>query len=469
MIHVSPYTLKPRPIRRVAFIYLPTDFSEATRFYEAFQRRPPLGLQYLQATLHRVGVSTELIDGVLESLSLERLFTRIQGRFDVLGFYVSSMNRKRVMAAIRFLKQSTNIPLIVGGPGSLHAADLLHAGADGVCMGEGEEALLEMLAALAEGRDFSHILGVATVINGEVVIAPPRPLIADLDSLPFPYRETRTVTQYYDFFNPMVRKPCISLSASRGCYYRCSYCYSHRFWRGRYRLRSVENVLEEIAAAVREFSVRYLMFVDDVFPQQPTWLDSFSEKWQSYGFRLPWMCILHPRSYNKDRERCYKKLRDAGCNMISFGAQSAVPEILQNIHRKGEEVQDLLDAVRTAKRLGITTVVTYIFGLPGETCQTGETTLRSLLKLNPHLMDAHILEVLPGTEIAEKYAEQPCTRLSPHELKALRKRAFRRFYIRPVHLLRIIAMVLKNNPEWFLLFPWRPVWSAFWRRNSSFA
>jgi radical SAM superfamily enzyme YgiQ (UPF0313 family) len=456
-----------REIHRVAFIYLPTDFSDANRLYEAFQRRPPLGLQYLQAILRQSGIASDLMDGVLEPLPMRDVSKRIEDGFDLAGFYVSSMNLHRTTRYIQHVRENTDKPVIAGGPGSVHAETLLQAGADAVCMGEGEGVLMDLLAALETGEGFSGIDGIAYAEGERTVFTPARPLIENLDSLPFPLRDPDTVGGYYDYFNPMVRKPCISLTASRGCYYRCSYCYSHRFWRGRYRLRSVENVLEEIQTAHRDFEARYLLFVDDVFPQKPAWIEAFVEEWQSAGLRIPWMCILNPNSYRKDRHAVFKKLRDAGCNMISFGAQSGVPEILANVHRRQDEVRELYEAVRTANALDMVTVVTYIFGLPGEYEETAEATTQQMLALKAHLMDAHVLEILPGTEIAENFPEEGVTELCKERLEQIRRNAFRRFYMDPRNILRILWVIARKNPEWFFLFPFRPVWAALRRKKHS--
>jgi len=160
----------------------------------------------------------------------------------------------------------------------------------------------------------------------------------------------------------------------------------------------------------------------------------------------------------------YKMLRDAGCNMISFGAQSAEPEILQNVHRRPDEAMQLQEAVKTANKLGMVTVVTYIYGLPGESARTAQHTTQQILKLGAHLMDAHVLEILPGSEIEECSTEGPLTDLSQDQLERFRREAFRRFYFNPQRLIRLLWTIARKNPEWFLLFPFRPVWAAL-RRN----
>ncbi len=448
------------------FVLLPTDFADAKRFYEAFQRRPPLGLQYLQAVLKPLGVESILLDGVLEPLSREKLLAHLSPRPLFVGFYVSSMNRKRVCRAIRIVKQQADLPVIAGGPGSIHAQDLLDAGADVVCMGEGEEVIKDFVGSLQQGRGYTHIKGIAYRENGETRYTEARPLIADLDGIPFPLRDSRTIGKYCDYFNIMVRTPCITLTASRGCYYRCSFCFSHRFWRGRYRVRSPENVIEEIEIANRAFGANYLLFVDDVFPQKHDWIESFVTLWQKKALHLQWMCILNPNSFQRDRRAFFKMIRDIGCNVISFGAQSAVPEILKNVHRRPDEARQLYDAVRTASELGIVTVVTYIFGLPGETELTAATTLRHIMALRPHLMDAHVLEVLPESEIAQLFPSGIVTDVPRERLEQIRKRAFRLFYANLRTLVRLLTLIAFKNPRWVLLFPFKPVWAALTRRTN---
>ena len=188
-----------RRIQRVAFILLPTDISGANRLYEAFQRRPPLGLQYLQAVLQQLGVVSELWDGILESLSPPQILARVREGIDLVGFYVSSMNCNRVARTVAYLKENATIPVIAGGPGSIHAPKLLEAGTDVVCMGEGEEVIQQIISSLNDGNPFSGIEGIAYREKGQPRFTSPRPLIQNLDTILFPIRDPKTICSYYDY------------------------------------------------------------------------------------------------------------------------------------------------------------------------------------------------------------------------------------------------------------------------------
>jgi radical SAM superfamily enzyme len=138
----------------------------------------------------------------------------------------------------------------------------------------------------------------------------------------------------------------------------------------------------------------------------------------------------------------------AGCTAISFGVQSGSPAILNAIRRDPRETAELAKTIRLCRRHNILTIVTYIFGLPGETPQTIEESVRSCLRLDSHLADFHPLFVLPGSAIDRECGDQPVCQATAEEIQRACAAAFRRFYLRPATLARLFWLVLRKNPAY---------------------
>jgi radical SAM superfamily enzyme YgiQ (UPF0313 family) len=143
-------------------------------------------------------------------------------------------------------------------------------------------------------------------------------------------------------------------------------------------------------------------------------------------------------------------MKRAGCNCISFGAQSSSPEILENIRRYAREPQMLSEAIQLCKANGIIVVITYIFGLPGDTPETLEDNVRFALEASPHLADFHPLSVLPGSQIDRSFAKRTITELSQAQIEEHCAEAFRRFYLRPEAAWLLFTTLVQEDPRHLL-------------------
>ena len=133
--------------------------------------------------------------------------------------------------------------------------------------------------------------------------------------------------------------------ASRGCPYRCYFCASCKTWGFKYRRRSVANVIAEIDDAVKKYDVKYIAFLDDVFGITNDWIEEFCRKLIQKDYKIRFMIILHPFSIPKDKEKILKLLKEGGCDTLSFGLQSAHPQILKNVNRNPREQEHLKETI----------------------------------------------------------------------------------------------------------------------------
>lgn len=466
-------------IKQVAFVFLVIDearpiFSSLSdnsniRFKNKLGIRPKLGLEYLCAALKGRNIESKIYDQELINFSPQELITFFQkDNIDLIGFQVVSRNIKSTIYFIQEIRKNSSIPIIVGGAGCYHYNELLRGGCDIVCLGEGDETIIDIVNYYEGKTCLESIKGIAyyKIKIQDIKITPARPLIDNLNRLPFPLRTPESMKSYFDYLVYPAKRPCLTMITSRGCLYHCSYCYSHSFWAGTYRQRSVENVIEEIRQAVDKFNIKSIQFIDDLFAADFNWLREFCEKFENENFNLKWMCYIHPMSFKEKRKEAFSMMKKAGCEMISFGAQSSNGGILKKINRDPDETQELRKAISQAKSLKITTVICYIFGLPGETADTIHGNFDFCSQTKPHLVFFNPLDLIPFCDLALKYKgkEKEMAMLNQKEIACLSTKYTRKYYFLPKVVFQILNDILDKNPA--RLFTFIKKIFYFWEKMS---
>lgn len=441
-------------IRRILFVYLDQQTSSYTvlrgRPDRSVRRRPQLGFQYLSAVLDRIGVDSVILDQSITFFTAQDLAGKVrETSADIVGFYSASALKEEVKSCIFELKKRISVPIIVGGPGSFNAQEYLEVGCDLVCHGEGEKTIIDIVDYYNGKKNKQQIKGISYMDSGTFVKNEPQELIVDLDSLPFPKRDKISIDYYQDYYIFTAKKPYATMMASRGCPMNCTFCSSHCFWGGKYRVRSTENVLKEIDYLKDTFDIKYIAFLDDIFGLDEVWLESFCRGLLQRKYNIGWMTIVHPFSFRKSREKSLDLLKKAGCDMLSFGLQSADSEILKNIKRHPEESAELEKTIKMAKKKGFLTSISFIFGLPGETPETIKHSIDYCCKLRPTYAEFYNLEILEGSEMEQVYniKENVCE-ISKEELDKWCKRAARKFYAHPCQIYDIFKIIITKNPSW---------------------
>lgn len=438
-------------MKKVAFVYLKQEKGEYLLSDEInynVQRRPQLGFMYMCSVL-KDKAETVILDQSVDNFSFDELITILK-EYDIAGFYVADVLEVKVKDYIKKIKDRLDIKIIVGGPSTFTDSSYLDLGCDVVCYGEGERTILDLIEHFNGNKELEDISGIYYKKKNKIIKNLPSDLIKNLDDIPFPDRDKIKIGEYHDFFIPTMRKPYTTVIASRGCPYNCTYCVSHKIWGGRIRIRSVDNVLNEVDELVRKYKIKFISFQDDVFGLSDSWLMEFSKRLIEKNYDLKWMCILHPFSLRNNREEGFKLLKDAGCDLISFGLQSAHPKILENINRHSNEAEELKKTLEVTNRLGLLTAVSFIFGLPGDTKETIEYTIRYALDSRPYLVNFYNLSKLRGSDIAEKYGDKPVCDLTYKEINNYCVTASKQFYTNPRNFLRLNKYILFNSPGWYL-------------------
>ncbi len=440
--------------KSVLFIYLePTDsdYNICDRPEYRLVRRPQLGFQYLSAVLDEKGIKNDIIDQTIISFNIEDIVQKIkQEEILFIGFYTVDVLEGKVCQFTRQIKQKVNCPIVIGGPGTLKSNSYLEAGADLLCIGEGERTILEIVDFLNGIREIDDVKGICYLKNNQIIYNQPQELIKNLDEIPFPNRDKIDIKHYRDFFLYNMRLPYTTMTASRGCTYHCSFCTSHQIWNGKVRTRSVENVIKEIDILVKKYGVKYISFQDDVFGLNKKWLKKFTDILINRKYDLNLMCILHPFSFRKNREEMLTKLWNAGFNTISIGLQSADFKILEGIKRRPQEPASAMSLVKIAKNKGFLTSMSFIFGLPGETEDTIKKSIDYILQCKPHHAEFYSLTVLQGSLLEKEYHNKAITSIEKNVIRDWARYATKKFYRNPLVIWQNLYYIICNRPGWLL-------------------
>jgi hopanoid biosynthesis associated radical SAM protein HpnJ len=313
---------------------------------------------------------------------------------------------------------------------------------------------------IAEGRPLDRVAGLSYRTNGHLRRTRDRPPLEDMDRLPFVVDVYKRDLEVERYFIGYLQHPYVSLYTGRGCRSKCTFCLWPQTVGGhRYRTRSVEHVVAEIAHARRLFpQVKEYFFDDDTFTDDRPRAEAIARGLGRLG--VTWSC-------NAKAEVPYetlKVLKDNGLRLLLVGYESGSQPILNNV-KKGIRLDRARAFTRDAKALGITIHGTFIMGLPGETRETIEETIRFALDIDPHTLQVSLAAPYPGTALYQEARErgwlqdhdglvdaggvQTSVLGYPHlartEIFASLDHFYRRFYFRPRKIFAIGGEMLRDR------------------------
>jgi hopanoid biosynthesis associated radical SAM protein HpnJ len=254
---------------------------------------------------------------------------------------------------------------------------------------------------VADGMDWSAIKGLSWRNNqGVIVHNTERPVLEDMDSLPFVSPVYRRDLSYEKYFIGYLKHPYVSIYTGRGCKSRCTFCLWPQTVGGhRYRTRSVENVIEEIRYIKGNFpGLKEIFFDDDTFTDDLPRAEAIAAEMGKLG--VTWSCNAKA---NVPRETL-KKLKDGGLRLLLVGYESGNQQILHNI-KKGMRIEVAKQFTKDCHELGIKIHGTFIMGLPGETKETIEETIKFATEINPHTIQVSLAAPYPGTFLYKQALE----------------------------------------------------------------
>lgn len=319
-------------------------------------------------------------------------------RPDIIGFSVLYSNYNWVKDNAKYLKRFYKGKIGLGGPQiTVEREKVLEdiPEADYLVIGEGEEAMDELGRAIEGNLPFQEIKGLV-YRNGQggIISNPDRPLLKDIDDLPFPDFSLFGVKElaYYP------------LMSSRGCPYSCTYCF--RQFKNDWRPRRPEKVVREIEEAMGKYSFPEVCFHDDSFNINPGRVIDICNLIIQKGIKIKWSCA----GIRGDRitDEMAAKMRQAGCYRVAVGVESLIPALFDVLDKK-ESVRDILNGIEVLKKNKIEAAGYFIIGLPGDTYQRTIYTFKKALELGIKEQSWTLLLPLPGTEMWKIIYDDPLT------------------------------------------------------------
>ena len=440
---------------KIAFVYVDPSYQVMAPFH--------LGIASLIAYLRQGGHECQFFHLMGDVAEGEYIDFLKENRPDVVAFSITTNIFPYISPMASLTKRHSEAFTICGGihatlmPEEVIAID----GIDALCIGEGEETLLELCDNLSAGKEISGIANLWVKRDGKIHRNPLRPLVEDLDSLPFLDRE---VFPYMNCFDLGFMRRGVFM-ASRGCPYNCAYCCSSAvkqlYGGDKYvRFRSVEHVIEEVEMVTRNFpDIEYQVFHDDLLPMRKEWFEDFTREYRK-RVKLSFEMNCHPSLMDREIARLAK---EAGCTIIRFGIESGNDHIRRKVLDRHVSNRRIKEAFSFCDEVGIKTLSYNMLGLPFE----GRSQILDTIKLNaqvkPEVTHVSIFYPFPGTKayemckregfLTEKYFDSfyedtilELKDTSSVQLKALRRRFdfFVRLYSRCYRMPSFISKVLEK-------------------------
>jgi len=408
--------------------------------------RPPIDLLYAAAAFRQGGAECILADYPAEGRDIEAMIADLrQAPPDLLMLSITTPGFEDDMAAAARIKQA--LPEVIVAAKGAHFNTLdrhalqRHAALDLVFRGEFEPACRE----LAEGRPWREIPGLTFRDPGApdgILRTADRPFIQNLDELPFPARDLCRNELY---IRPDTGEMQTTIVTNRGCPFSCCYCLANQVAGKRNRVRSTENILDEIEECVKDLGIRNFLFRSDLFTADRKWVRNLCEGIGRRNLDIAWSC--NSRVDTLDTETL-KAMRRAGCWIIAFGIESGSQKMLDYIGKK-TDLETARRALKMTRKAGILSSVYFMMGFPDESAETLAANDRFARELDPDILEIFYVYPFPGTKIYAEAVElgllkegqiphsaydapaMPTRNMTGEQLAEARNRALRRFYLRP--------------------------------------
>jgi anaerobic magnesium-protoporphyrin IX monomethyl ester cyclase len=374
---------------------------------------PPLGLLYIASVLEKEGHEIKIVPADILKLKRNQIAGEIRAFGpDILGVTSTTENRFQSFDLIRLAKRVHPMALtIMGGPhASMAAEDCLRhiPELDVVVLGEGEETMRELCRTIEgkDGRDaLASVAGISYSHNEKIHTNPSRHPIENLDTIPRPAYHLVPFEAYnFKFEVPgQGPLPAVNMMSSRGCPFDCNFCATPINWGRKVRMRSAENIINEIEFLIDTYGVKVIFFFDDTFNTNPkrvhTICDLIIERKLDIYFKCDVRIDLIDRPL-------LAKMKEAGLFHLSFGIEAGSERVRNEIVNKKIEVEDFHNLVQWCNELDIIPNAFFIFSHPTETWEEAQESIAIIEQYKDKIeASIAILHIYPGTPL-EKTAKE---------------------------------------------------------------
>jgi len=417
----------------------------------------PISLATIGSVLEKEGFGVKLSDCIVENIDFKKLEENIKDfKPDLVIINTATPSIESDLEVAKVVKVFDR--KIVTAAFGIHVTALpeeslrRQKSLDIVIRGEPEDTIKELASFICENKDIYKTKGISFLRNNKTIHNPDRELIKNLDELPFPAWHLVDISKYT---LPFKNKQFLLVDTGRGCPYNCAFCNAATFYGHQIRLRSVEKLVDELAWVKEKFKVDEFLFWTESFTLNPNYAKAVCQEIIRRNLRISFVCNSRVTGVDEELMQWLKK---AGCWMVGYGVESGNQQVLDRANKK-ITLGDIRKTVKMAKDVGLEVTGHVIFGLPGETKQTMEETLKFCLDIDLDFAQFYCAVPFPGSyfyqeakknnwiiDSAWPYFEQNfCVlnygHLSAKEIMDFRKKSFRKFYLRPKMVVKTLKKI----------------------------
>jgi len=448
-------------------LLIKSNITSAPRIIPA--NNPPMGLMYLASYLRSLDHdrNIKIIDMALEALTPDDLWPILKEfQPDICGISCLTMNAKNSLRISELIKKwNPKCHVIFGGPHPTFMPEkvLTSEFVDYCVMGEGEETFHRLISALEYNQPHESIEGIG-YRAGESMVLNERPLSLDIKHLPWPAYDLISVKKYFTSKIPshsgrLKYREYMTVMSSRACPYKCIYC--HNIFGKDFRARDPEEFVEEMVMLNKDYGVREFHFIDDMFNLQR---DRVFKICEIVSQKLPGIAMAFPNGLRTDLldKDMLAALKKAGTYYFAAGIESGSPEV-QKMIKKYLDHSKAFQAIADAAKMGIIVHGFFMMGFPGETEEQLNMTIDFAQKSSLNTAAFFAVTAYPETELYNIIKKMGIplgddfdtyyyhhhtlnlTNIPLTRLQALRKKAYRKFYLNPFRAYKIISMTPRKS------------------------
>ena len=431
----------------------------------------PIFLAYVTGLLEKNGYKVKLVDALVDGISHEKTIEDIEGFSpDITVIYTSLDSLDNEVKLAEIIKEKLNTFIVFVGPwcatnpeGIIKKSKAI----DAIIRREFDLPLKKLAEAIENKKDLSSVKEITWRKDNQIINNPDGEFMneKELNELPFVANVYKKYLKIENYHQTSLKYPFVDMFTARGCAWgKCTFClWPNTIHKGApYRMRSIENVIEELKFIKKELSqVKEVFFQDDMLPR--TRIKELAEAIIKNKIKLIWSGYAKA---DLDLETL-KLAKKSGCRFLHIGYESASQTILDNVV-KGEIVKGMEEFTKNAKKAGIKIHGDFIFGLPGETVETIKQTIKWAKKINISDYQFVVPQPHPSTPFynwlkSKNYLSETGEPNYPHlslkNLQYWRFRAYREIYFGPRYLLSRLEEAIKNPLEGFRLLKvaWRGI------------
>lgn len=414
---------------------------------------PPLGIAYMAGVLQENNIDVEILDASAEDMDFKDVEKELLKRKpDLVALTALTPTIGRALETAQVVKETLpNSIVVMGGyhPTFNFIETLEDENVDIVIRGEGEYIMLNLVQALENQSSLHDVKGIVFEDKNskEIVVNPEAPLIQDLDELPFPALNLLPMKKYrlLDMDTHMT-----TMITTRGCPMQCSFCSSAAMHGKKIRERSVENIVDEIEYLKTNYDIDTIAFMDDTFTLKKRKVMAICDEILKRNIEIMWGCTSRVDTLD---EKLLKKMKESGCITIFIGVESADQQQLDNMC-KNTTIAKIENAFKIAHKLKIRTIASVALGMPGDTKEIMNKTVKFVHKLKPNYAIYSLATPYPGTRFYKEAFEKNLIKIkdwskytlitpiletidcSLNDMRKIQAKAFMKFYLRPHYIIR---------------------------------